>query len=187
MPKAFLACTQIHNYYNYRHQYEFTLTPLNHYERQKIIFALRNNMYMLDKLDNCEKFRIDNKTITKYITVFSLSGNRLKKLPPLICKLRLLNKLYLHFNDLTNLPSNIKNLKFLTYLGLYENQLTDLSSFIGHLKSLEWINIAKNYLTDLPSSIGNLKSLRYICLNNNQISDERLSYIRSLLPNCYIE
>jgi len=108
-----LFCKESHRYYDYHHRYEFTIAPLNYYERQKIKLKLRHNID-LDKLDNCRVIKVGNRSVTKYIT----------------------------------------NLSF--------KQLTS------------------------PPVVNNLTSLTHLYLSNNQLTNEHVSYIRKLLPNCNV-
>jgi len=163
MSKTFRAiCNESYQYYGYQGQYEFTFAPLGYYERQKIKFRLRNNDE-LDKLDNYNFIKINNTYVTKYVTRISLENNQLTNLPPIIYKL-----------------------KSLTLLNLVNNQLTKLLSAMRNLKSLIHLYISNNQLTTLPSSMDNLKSLKYLYIIGNQLTEERIFYIRNLLPNCFV-
>jgi len=153
---------QIYNYYNYHHRYEFTLAPLNYYERQKIKLNIRINKG-LDKLDNYAFLQIgDNKKVTRYKKSLNLYDNRLTKLPSNICKLRSLQRLC-----------------------LCHNQLTDLPLSLCKLKSLEYICMGENKLTHIPVCIGKLKSLRYYHISVTQMTDENIEYLKIILPFLY--
>jgi len=227
-----LICKEVYNYYNYHDCYEFTITPLNYYNRQRIKFRLRRNIG-LDKLDNCKIIKTSNMHITWYATslylcncniitlpskasidckllkildisenkltilpsrigkcksikCLYLNHNRLIKLPTSIGNLTLITDLNIAFNRLTELPCSIGNLRSLVYLQLQYNQLTKLPPSIGNLTLITDLDIAFNRLTELPPSISNLKSLKRLHLIGNQFTDEYVSQIRKLLPNCRV-
>jgi len=182
---ARLISKTVELYYDYQGRYEFTLAPLNYYERQKIKFKLRKNIG-LNKLDNCRVIKIGNRSVTKYITGLNLPYNNILTNLPSIYKLKLLSFLLISNQQLQTLPSLICNLKSLKYLHFYNNQLTELPSTICRLKSLIFLNLTYNNLTNLPSSICNLKSLKSLYINHNQLTDEYISNIRRLLPNCIV-
>jgi len=154
-----LFCKELLRYYNYHHRYEFTLAPLNYYERHKIKIKLRHNIN-LNKLDNCRVIQMGNLSVTKYIT-----------------------KLDLSYNKLTS-PPVVNNLTSLTCLDLSDNQLTS-PPIVNNLTSLKYLDLSDNQLTS-PPIVNNLKSLIYLYLYNNQLTNEHVSYIRKLLPNCNV-
>jgi len=207
---------QIYKYYEYKDRYEFTLTPLNYYERQKIKLKLRSSWYSLEHLyslkhlDNCKVILIGNWIATKYATGLQLDNTKLTVLSSMIGKLRLLKYLYISHNKLTNLPASIGNLKSLKQIYIGGNKITYLPSSIGNLKSLECLYMPHNQLTELPSSIGNLKALKWLCIydnplinlplsiynlkaleflsiHNNQLTDEYITHIYALLPKLIIQ
>ncbi len=128
-----------------------------------------------------------------HIISLNLSDEDLTSLPPEICSLYYLKRLFLRFNKIKSLPPNIGYLKNLEVLDLRENQIHSLPTQFRALEKLEKLDMSYNQLERFPQwesglpnlirlnlnnnslftvleSIGNMKDLEILYLQNNQIS-----------------
>jgi len=104
------------------------------------------------------------------LTMISVVGNKLQKVPASIGKLQYLIYLWLPDNQLTELPKNIGDLKNLMVLFVSDNLLTMLPESVGKLESMVNILIRRNRMTVLPDSIGKLENMVNFYAANNQLA-----------------
>jgi small GTP-binding protein len=118
-----------------------------------------------------EAKRYIEQAVKNKSTTLDLSHLDLTELPPEICRLKTLKRLYIHNNQLTTLPPNIGQLKDLQILEMSTNRLKFLPSEIGQIKMLKKMILFENQLTIMPPEIGQLKNLEGLNLEDNQLKN----------------
>lgn len=117
-----------------------------------------------------------------HVYKLSLSGQKLKKLPPEIAKLKKLQWLNLSENRLTTLPPEIGQLSNLEFLSVFDNKLRVIPLEIANLGNLRAFYLGKNYLTEMPVWIGGLRKLTRMDLSANRFTPLEIQYIRNAMP-----
>ncbi len=87
-------------------------------------------------------------------------------------------------NQLVKLPPEIGKLSQIKSLNLANNRLSALPKEIGQLAHLESLDLSQNQLDNLPMEIKNLKNLKHLKIHGNRFSDEKISEIKAMFPNC---
>jgi internalin A len=103
-------------------------------------------------------------------TVLDLTGLGLSTLPPEICQLTSLTRLWLLRNKLETLPPEIGQLTTLQEFSAAHNRLRDLPDIFGALRELRKLWLDHNQINELPESIGELRKLEELWLYRNQLS-----------------
>lgn len=93
----------------------------------------------------------------------------LKHLPPKVCTLSNLQRLWLSHNSLSNLPPQLSQLVHLKELYLHRNNFSEFPISVCSLSSLEilWLNC--NKIMSVPDEIAQMSSLKRLHLDNNFI------------------
>ncbi|MDH3784958.1 MAG: leucine-rich repeat domain-containing protein, partial [Acidobacteriota bacterium] len=114
-------------------------------------------------------------------------GNKLDTFPDEILELTHLNRLRAPGHGIEKLPDDIGQLSALEVLDLSGNRIIGVPGNIGQMTQLRKLDLANNRIERLPDEISRLQSLKSLSLKGNPISDQELSRIRRLLPNCKIK
>ena len=95
----------------------------------------------------------------------------IKELPPKVCQLVTLERLWVSHNKLSTLPVQIEQMFRLREVYLHKNNFEDIPTSLCRLPSLEilWLNC--NKITSVPPEIASLKSLRRLHLDTNFIKE----------------
>lgn len=95
----------------------------------------------------------------------------IKELPPKVCQLVTLERLWVSHNKLSTLPTQIEQMLSLREVYLHNNNFKDIPTSLCYLARLEvlWLNC--NKITVIPSEIANLKTLRRLHLDTNFIKE----------------
>jgi Leucine-rich repeat (LRR) protein len=118
---------------------------------------------------------------------YDYSNQQLKKVPPEIFNMSILEGLNLSNNRLTGIfPKEIGNLYFLKELNLSNNLITAIPPEINRCRDLEILNLSNNRLSSLPQEIGKLKKLKELNISGNNYSTEDLDAIMHALPDIKI-
>lgn len=136
----------------------------------KITHAANQSLRYFHTIVTCRQWLHDNDLNLSKITVLNLDESNIETLPPEVCDLISLQKLYLRKNLLSELPSTIGKLKALETLNLFQNQLSSLPSEIGKLKNLKSLTLNDNHLSTLPKEIGELEALKELMVYDNPLS-----------------
>ncbi|TPX38952.1 hypothetical protein SeMB42_g06541 [Synchytrium endobioticum] len=151
------------------------------YSARPLIFRIVNPSGSLTHL-NVSYCGIESLPSTAFerlrgLTFLDVSGNALRKLPPLsgvtgdgVLKLR---ELHAGNNILTEIPDDIGELDDLQILDVQANQLVELPSDLWRCKSLRVLNCTDNFLERLPPVPDDAAAARYR-LNSRRHSDEIL-------------
>lgn len=99
----------------------------------------------------------------------ALIGQKLKKLPKDIVKLKNLKYLDISRNQITALPAELGQLTKLEELNASMNKIEEIHDSVFTLKRLIVLKLRRNKLGRLPASIGNLNRLELLDLNNNPL------------------
>ncbi|CAG08771.1 unnamed protein product, partial [Tetraodon nigroviridis] len=99
--------------------------------------------------------------------VLDLSYRRFKRLPPRVCRLTHLEKLYVCGNSLRALPEATSRLQGLRILALDFNKMEDVPAAVCQLPRLCRLYLGNNRLMTLPPELRNLKSLRCLWIESN--------------------
>lgn len=117
-----------------------------------------------------------------HVYKLSLSGQKMKKLPPEIGKLKNLQWLNLSENRLKSLPPEIGQLEKLEFLSVFDNKLKVIPLEISNLGNLKAFYLGKNHLTEMPVWIGGLRKLVRMDLSANRFTPLEIQYIRNAMP-----
>lgn len=112
----------------------------------------------------------------------SLTGQKLKSLPPEIGTLTNLQMLSLSECGLKNLPDELANCKKLQMISLYHNKLKFLPPYMRGFSKLEVLYLGQNRLTEIPIWVGGMGKLRRLDVSRNPLSPSELNYIRNMIP-----
>ena len=95
----------------------------------------------------------------------------IKELPPRVCQLVTLERLWVSHNKLSTLPIQIEQMFRLKEVYLHKNSFEDIPTSLCRLPTLEilWLNC--NKITSIPPEIASLKSLRRLHLDTNFIKE----------------
>ena len=119
----------------------------------------------------------------KTLKRLDLSNNFLRKYPPQLCDLNLLEILNLTGNNIdeTVLPDEVAKYDNLIELVLDSNKFKKLPKCIAKLKKLTRLSICNNMITDIKN-VYYLKKLKYLVLDNNNLTelDEKLKNLEKL-------
>lgn len=102
-----------------------------------------------------------------------------QRVPSSVCKLTLLEELYLNENQLESLPDEIGLLVNLKELDIPGNKLVALPASFTRLRKLEILHAEGNQLAKLPKGLGGLEALRKVYLQHN-----RLTKLHASLGRC---
>ena len=97
------------------------------------------------------------------------SHNKLSTLPVQIEQMFRLREVYLHKNSFESIPASLCQLPSLEILWLNCNKITSIPPEIASLKSLRRIHLDTNFIKELPDSLCSLDSLEVLYLNENTI------------------
>ena len=95
------------------------------------------------------------------MAIISFSNCKLKKIPPALCQLTKITRLYFVYNGLTTLPKEFSCLENLTNL-----------------------NLQANHFSEIPDALCKLRKLKILSLQRNRITNEGLSK-RMLISNIF--
>lgn len=140
--------------------------------------ALLENLESIDishnsKMDVDKTF--ENLSKLNNLKIVVSTGNHLNgQLPSNICKIKSLEKLYLHRNRLETLPDCISELPNLKGVGLaygYHNlnNIIEVLAKSNTVNNIDTLGLAGLSLDSLPESIGKFKNLKYLDLYENDI------------------
>ncbi len=123
------------------------------------------------------------------LTMLDLSFNSFDSLPPVVCQLVNLQKLFANNNNISELPVDLPNLTLLEELHLHHNQMTALPVSVCGVVSLTTLNLENNDITAVPSEISKLSVLRLLYLRSNELqflpdSIQELSRLEELHLTC---
>lgn len=104
------------------------------------------------------------------LRVVNLAGNELETLPPALCRLDRLEKLYLGGNKIRQIPIDVEGLKALEILYLGSNRLEQVPATLGMLTHLKALSLCNNSLVSIPSTLANLKRLKMLSLHENKLT-----------------
>ncbi len=106
----------------------------------------------------------------------------LERVPPIIGKLKTLEKLDLSWNKIEQVSDVIGSLILLKELRLTHNNIEEISESIGNLVSLQILDLSGNKLEKVPIFMKYLKSLDLLNLNENKLKEipKSILYISSL-------
>ncbi len=93
----------------------------------------------------------------------------LRALPPKVCTLSNLQRLWVSHNRLTGLPIDLDRLVSLKELFLHGNAFEDFPLPICSLKSIEILWLSSNRIKSIPNEISQLNTLKRIHLDGNKI------------------
>ena len=121
-----------------------------------------------------------NRTDT---VVLNLSDNNIPSLPSEIGKLVNLQEFYIARSHLRSLPGEIRLFTKLRILDLHDNNLSGIPAEIGQLPAIEKIDLSDNRITDLPNELFTLGHLDELNLTGNPIDEEKITELKTKLPN----
>ena len=98
-----------------------------------------------------------------------VSHNKLSTLPIQIEQMFSLREVYMHKNNFEEIPVSLCNLPSLEILWLNCNKITRIPPEISSLKTLRRLHLDTNFIKELPDSICLLDSLEVLYLNENTI------------------
>ena len=98
-----------------------------------------------------------------------VSHNKLSTLPIQIEQMFRLREVYLHKNSFEHIPTSLCRLPSLEILWLNCNKITKIPVEIASLKSLRRLHLDTNFIKELPDSLCLLDSLEVLYLNENTI------------------
>ena len=95
----------------------------------------------------------------------------LKYLPPKVCTLSNLQRLWVSHNLLSSLPTDLDRLVTLKELFLHENKFEEFPIPLCTLKSLEILWLSNNKIKTIPDEISQLRTLKRLHLDGNFITE----------------
>jgi len=106
------------------------------------------------------------------VKVIMSSRNHYGELPTSICKIKTLEKLFLHYSGLTAIPKCIAESPNLSSFGIAygKNNVDTIVSVLSSSDSLDSLYLAGSNLTKLPDSTSIIKNLKYIDLFENSLT-----------------
>ena len=117
----------------------------------------------------------------KPINLYMMS-QKLKRFDPVMCKLSLLNSLYLANNELRYLPDEIGNLENLQVLDLNGNMITAFPRSMNRLSKLKVLDFTNNKIDSIePETFSGLISLEKMFFSFNKI--EKVPTVLAELEN----
>ncbi|CAL1532741.1 unnamed protein product [Lymnaea stagnalis] len=141
--------------------------------------ALEEFPSLLQHLQSLQKLHLFGNNISlidgnslngfKKLKLLNMNGNKLKTLPPEICKLESIEHLSIDKNQLNELPVEFCALITLKEFHVAANCLTSLPLEMGYLINLESLYIQQNKIRELPESLGKCYRLRYLDVGANEL------------------
>lgn len=98
-----------------------------------------------------------------------VSHNKLSSLPPQLDQVTTLREVFLHRNNLEDIPLCLCNLPNLQILWLNNNKITRIPDEIVKLKSIKRLHLDSNFIKDFPTSLCQLPQLEILYLSHNVI------------------
>ncbi len=126
-----------------------------------------------------------NTKITGYphLQELTLTGMRLKEIPPIVYSLSSLTRLNVSNNKIEEISSDIAQLTHLEELIINRNYLYQLPKEVATLKDLRYIDMWSTNVIELPEEIANLEnSIKIIDLRAVRMSEVRQNTMQNLLP-----
>ncbi len=106
----------------------------------------------------------------KNLKTLEMERNRIKHIPRFLRKMEALQEINLNFNTVKLNRQAVKNLSRTNQILLVGNHLKQLPKNIGDLKAAGKLNFAKNELTTLPTSFDKLDSLKILIFYKNHFN-----------------
>jgi internalin A len=170
-------------------------SPISKLDTLELLLLSENDItdiHYLSELRNLEALDLDGNHITDItplsgldnLNTLGLNKNQITDFSPLF-NLSNLVSLTINDNQITDISqfSNFSNPPTI-HLDLVNNQISDISS-LSNFSNLNYLYLDNNQITDL-TPLAELSDLRTLYLDGNPISQEQLSYIESVLPDCWI-
>lgn len=110
-------------------------------------------------------------SILPNLKIIISSRNHYGELPASICKIKTLEKLFLHYSGLTVIPKCIAESPNLSSFGIAygKNNVDTIASILSNSLTLDSLYLAGLNLTKLPDRVSDIKNLKYIDLFENNI------------------
>ncbi len=98
-----------------------------------------------------------------------VSHNRLSSLPEAIEGLLNLKELFLHRNNFESVPVELCRLPSLEILWMNGNKITSIPEEVSNLKTLKRLHLDSNFVEEFPDALCQLESLEVLYLNHNSL------------------